>query len=51
MKVELTLSELQLIKSYIPKSVHPSTQALRQKLNKIVMAAEIKEGAEFITED
>jgi hypothetical protein len=51
MKIELTLSELQMIAAWAPKSLHPSTQELRRKINNIVLAAEADDGAQYIEKD
>jgi hypothetical protein len=48
MKVELSLSELQMIASWGPKSLHPSTQELKRKIDNIVLAAKAKEGEKYI---
>lgn len=49
MKIELDLRELQMIATWAPKQAyHPSTQALKRKINSIVLAAEAQEGAKYI---
>ena len=51
MKIELTFEELRLIQGWAPSSFHPSTQALKRKINNIVAAAEVREGNKYIERD